>query len=141
MDAKKQKQLDKWNKMTLESQKRYQEKQASQLKGESIAKKTSPRKQGKTRLKVVNWQNILKNNVKGLKCQNVLCTNILGLDGTNIVCEHILPQGKYPEYRMQLRNVKFVCGCVNLDDHKGEDRCKAIARHFPDILDWYKENK
>ena len=139
MDEKKKKQLDKWNKMQAESQKRYHEK--SQSKGKSIARKTTPKKQGKTRLKVVNWQNIYKDKVKGAKCSNVLCQNILGLDNALIVCEHILPQGKYPQYRLNLRNVAFVCGCINLDEYNGEDRFKAIQRHFPYNYDWAMEHR
>ena len=141
MDEKKKKQLDKWNKMQSESQKKYQEKRASQSKDPSIARKTTIKKQGKTRLKVVTWQSILKQDLKGRKCQSALCQNILGLDGTNIVCEHLLPQGKYPELRLSLHNVRFVCGCINLDDYKGEARERMVEKHFPDAIDFYRANK
>jgi hypothetical protein len=137
MDAKKKRQMDAWNKIQMESQKRYREK--SQSKEKSIEK--SPiKKQGKTRIKVVSWQNILKGKMRGKKCQNILCQNPLGLDGTNIVCEHMLPQGKYPHLRLNLHNVAFVCGCINLDEYKGRERIERIKRHFPDNYDFVMAN-
>ena len=140
MDAKKKKQMDNWNRIQMESQKRYKEKQNPSSE-KSIAKKTTLKKQGKTRLKVVSWQNILKSKVKGKKCENIYCNNFLGLDGANIVCEHLLPQGKYPHLRLNLHNVAFVCGCINLDEYKGAERFERIQRHFPSHYDFVKANQ
>lgn len=55
-----------------------------------------------------------------------------------MVTEHLLAQGKYPELAMHPKNVAFVCGCINLDNYKGEERIRMIEVHFPNKFNWVK---
>lgn len=102
------------------------------------------RKIGKVRQRQIDWQDEIKITLVGKKCENVNCNEILELG--KIACEHLLPQGtiKFKKYRMVRENVRFVCGCVNLDNY-GKD-CKLfglryckIVEHFPDAERWVKE--